>query len=161
MKRSRIWTMGLAALLVGIASAAWGNLDSPAGVGFSFPVKGTKMDGFTTLVFRGYDNLDLTASSFETVAQLRYKKELHVMRAEYDCAVSDPCGLCSGGRLDVTQAVSIALCMNDLIEPEVIADFQLTATSVDLQSVNEFVSEVDPADPTSRAVGAEIVVVFE
>lgn len=161
MKRSRIWTMALAATALGIASAAWGNLDSPAGVGFSFPVKGTKMEGFTTLVFRGYDNLDLTASSFETVAQLRYKKELHVMRAEYDCAVADPCALCSAGRLDVTQAVSIALCMNDLIEPEVIADFQLTATSVDLQSVNEFVSEVDPADPTSRAVGAEIVVVFE
>ena len=84
------------------------------------------------------------------------------MSVEYDCAVDDPCGICTatGDRIDVTEGVDIALCLTDEIEPEVIADFQLGDVSVQLQSANEFVSEVDPNDPNHRVVAATVVVVI-
>ena len=163
MTRSRIWivTRALAGLV--LASAAWGTLDSPAGVGFDFPVKGTKLEGFATLSFIGYDGIDVTATGFEGVAQLQLKKELHVMNVVYDCNAADPCNICNNpdDLIDVTAGVAIALCLTDQLEDEVIAEFGLPAdANVQLQSASEFVSEVDFNDPNHRVVAAQVVAVF-
>lgn len=163
MTRSKIWIVSMAVGMVILASAAWGTLDSPAGVGFDFPVKGTRLEGFTTLSFIGYNGLSVTASGFEGVAQLQLKKELHVLSTVYDCDTADPCEICNatGSRIDVTAGVDIALCLTDQLEEEVIADFGLPEdANVQLQSASEFVSEVDFNDPNHRVVAAQVVAVF-
>ena len=114
--------------------------------------------GFATVVLRDYDNNDLTAGSFEAVAQLQRKKELHMFHAEYSCEGGDPCGVCIEDRVDATNGVGIALCLTELIQPEVLSDFALGALDVRLKSATNFVSEVDPNDATLRVVGANIEV---
>ena len=159
MRRNRIWVAAVvSALLVG--SGALASFDSPAGVGFDFPENksGDLYSGFVTVALRDYNGTDLTAGSFEAVAQLQRKKVLHAFHAEYTCDGGDPCGICLGNRVDATAGVDIALCLTELIQPEVLSDFGLGALDVRLKSASEFVSEVDPADSTLRVVAANIEV---
>jgi hypothetical protein len=159
MRRNRIFVAAvIAALLVGTGALA--AFDSPAGVGFSFPENkaGDLYSGFVTVALHDYDDTDLTAGSFEAVAQLQRKKGLHAFHAEYSCGGGDPCAICTAGRVDATAAVDIALCLTELIQPEVLADFGLGALDVRLKSASEFVSEVDPSDSTVRVVATKIEV---
>lgn len=161
MKRNKLWVFGVAALLLGVASAAWGSFDSPDGeppfgIDFESGRSGTGYEGTVALIFNAYNDLDLTAGGFEAVARLRKGGELHVFYERYDCAASDPCTICLAGRLDVTQAAPIQLCLQDLIEPEVVSDFGLGAADVRLKNMSSFVSEIDPDDSSVRAVAADI-----
>ena len=165
MRRNRIWVAAVvSALLVG--SGALASFDSPAGVGFDFPENktGDLYSGFVTVALRDYDGFDLSAGSFEAVAQLQRKKVLHAFHAEFSCGGAVPAG-CEGvckddgsDRVDATAGVAIALCLTELIQPEVLSDFGLGDLDVRLKSASEFVSEVDPADSTLRVVAANIEV---
>ena len=164
MTRNKLWNVGAAALLIAIAGAAWANLDSPAGVGFTFPPsKGDKYNGFATIVFDDYTNFDLTAGSFEAAAQLQRRGELHAFHLVYACDVADPCNICDDttGRIDITQAVDIALCLTDQIKSEMISVFGLGAVQVKLQEVSNFVSEVDPDDSSIRVATAGIQITVQ
>ena len=164
MTRNKLWNVGAAALLIAIAGAAWANLDSPAGVGFTFPPsKGDKYNGFATIVFDDYTNFDLTAGSFEAAAQLQRKGEFHAFHLVYACDVADPCNICDDttGRIDITQAVDIALCLTKQIKPEMITDFKLGAVQVKLQEVSNFWSEEDPGDSSIRVATANIQITVE
>jgi hypothetical protein len=161
MKRNRLWIFGLSALLVGVASTAWGAFDSPDGeppfgIDFEDGRSGQQFEGVVTMIFRAYNDLDLSAAGFDAVARLRKGGELHAFYARYDCATLDPCALCTGGRLDVTQIPAIQLCLQDEIEPEVVSDFGLAGADVRLKNMSSFVSEIDPDDVSVRAVAADI-----
>jgi hypothetical protein len=162
MRRNRIWVAAATVVLL-IGTGAWAAFDSPAGVGFDFPENksGDLYSGFVTVALHDYDNGDLTAGSFEAVAQLQRKKELHAFHAEFSCddAVPACAEVCTeDDRVDATAGVAIALCLTELIQPEVLADFELGALDVRLKSASEFVSEVDPSDATVRVVAATIEV---
>ncbi len=161
MKHSKIWIAGVAALLVGVASTAWGSFDSPDGdppfgIDFADGRSGQGYEGIVTMIFNDYNDLDLSASGFDAVARLRKGGELHVFHESYDCASLDPCAICSAGRLDVTQVAPIQLCLQDQIEAEVISDFGLGAVQVRLKNMSSFVSEIDPDDASVRVVAADI-----
>ena len=167
MQRNRIWmAAGVVALLVG--TGAWASFDSPAGVGFDFPENksGDLYTGFVTVVLHDYDTGELNAGSFEAVAQLQRKKVLHAFYAEFTCdgAIPDGCAeVCTDDdRVDATAGVAIALCLTELIQPEVLEDFALdTELDVRLKSASEFVTEGDPSDSTVRVVAAEIEVTVD
>jgi hypothetical protein len=158
--RRKLFLAGIATLLVGLASAAWGAFDSPEGeppFGIDFAGNpGPGYEGILTMIFDGYDDLDLTAAGFSAVARLRKGGELHVFFERYACATADPCGLCTGARLDVTQTAPIQLCLQDLIAAEVVSDFGLGAVDVNLKNMSNFVSEIDPDDGSVRVVAADI-----
>jgi hypothetical protein len=163
MRRNRSWVAAATMVLL-IGTGAWAAFDSPAGVGFDFPENksGDAYSGFVTVALHDYNGGDLTAGSFEAVAQLRRKKELHAFHAEFSCddAVPACAEVCTeDDRVDATASVAIALCLTELIQPEVLDDFGLDAAlDVRLHSASEFVSEVDPSDATVRVVAATIEV---
>jgi hypothetical protein len=162
MMRRKLFVAGIATLLVGLASAAWGAFDSPEGeppFGIDFSGNpGPGYEGIVTMIFDGYDDLDLTAAGFSAVARLRKGAELHVFYERYACATADPCGLCDlpGPRLSVTDSGPIALCLEGQIEAEVVSDFGLGAVDIRLRNMSGFVSEIDPDDASVRAVAADI-----
>jgi hypothetical protein len=62
--------------------------------------------------------------------------------------------------MDIGNAISIQLCLQDAIEPEVMSDFGLTGVDIRLKDVGAFVSETDPPGGVSgrRIVAADIEV---
>jgi len=144
------------------AGSAWGLADSPSGeppfgLDFADGTSGQQYQGSVAMVFFGFDGT--TAPGFEAVTRLRKGKESHVFYTQYVCPVADPCGICTNaGRIDVSNAVNIQLCLQDSIEAEVIDDFLLGAVDVRLKNVGTFVSELHPTDPTLLVVGADLEV---
>jgi len=108
------------------------------------------------MVFFDFDGS--TAPGFQAVTRLRKGNESHVFLTQYLCSAADPCGICSAGRIDVSNAVNIQLCLQDSIELEVIADFLLADVDVRLKDVVAFVSELHPTDPELLVVGADLEV---
>ena len=163
MKRNKMW-MAVAVVTLLIGTGAWASFDSPAGVGFDFPENktGDLYTGFVTVTLHDYTDGDLSAGSFEAVAQLQRKKVIHAFHAEFSCDSSFPAcveACTEGGRVDATAGVAIALCLTELIQPEMLDDFELDAAlDVRLKSASEFVSEIDPSDSTVRVVAATIEV---
>jgi hypothetical protein len=161
MQHKKTWILGAAAALLFAAGAALAaGFDSPDGeppFGLAFPEgrSGQQFDGIATIVFRGMVNTD--AQSFDSVVRLRKGGEFHVFYSEYDCT-PDTCGICAGGVIDTTQVASIQLCIESLIESEVISDFALDVAEVRLKDVTDFKAEPHPADPTVLPVGADVVV---
>jgi hypothetical protein len=159
MRHKTIWMAALL-LAAGLATAAWASFDSPDGeppfgVLFESGRSGQGYEGVVTMIFSDFET-DLTAESFEAVARLRKGGELHVFYEKYDCLTTDPCGICTGGRLDLTNIQGIQLCLQDQIEAEVISDFELGAVDVRLKDMTDFSSESDPGDPSIRVVAADI-----
>jgi len=165
MQRQRIVWMAALVLGMSAASGAWGSFDSPQGeppfgVQFADGRSGQSYEGVVTTIFEGYNDLTLSAAGFKAVARLRKGGELHVFYEAYSCAAADPCAICTapGTRIDVTEIGPIQLCLQDRIAAEVIADYGLGAVDVRLKDMSDFVSEIDPSDPSVRAVAADVVV---
>lgn len=165
----KLWAAGIAALLVGLASAAWAAFDSPDGdppFGIDFSGNpGPGYEGVVTMIFPDYSIPELSASGFAAVVRLRKGGVLHVFHERYDCETADSCALCIDPdgvgnplppRLDVGQINDIQLCVQDLIEPDVVTAFGLGSASVQIKNMSSFVSEVDPSDSSVRVVAADI-----
>ena len=160
-KWTRMWLLGVtAAALLAAGAAIAAGFDSPDGeppFGLSFPDgrSGQAFDGIATIVFRGLVNTD--AQTFESVVRLRKGGEFHVFYADYDCT-PDPCGICTSSGIDTTQVANVQLCIESLIESEVLSDFALDAADVRLKDVSDFKAEPHPADGSILVVGADVVV---
>jgi hypothetical protein len=153
-----LWAM-TAALLAGGAALAAG-FDSPDGeppYGLDFPDgrSGQQLAGFATILFRGMSGTN--AQTFDSVVRLRKGGELHVFYAGYSCS-PDSCGICTADGIDTTQVANIQLCIESLIQNEVLADFALSASDVRLKDVSDFKAEPNPADPSILVVGSDIEV---
>lgn len=159
------WTL---AVLLGVASTAWALADSPSGEPpFGVVLEGAsgqQYEGVVTLVFRDFSALDLKSPRFDSVARLRKGNAYNVFYAEYDCAAQaspDPCGICDGDDLiDVSQTTAIQLCVQDLIEPGVLAKFGLTSGDLRLKNIGGFASDPDPFGgvPTRLVAAADVTV---
>lgn len=159
MQYGKNWILGAmtAALLAGGAALA-GGFDSPDGeppYGLDFPDgrSGQQLAGFATILFRGMSGTN--AQTFDSVVQLRKGGELHVFYAGYSCS-NDSCALCSVDGIDTTQVANIQLCIEGLIEDEVLTDFALSATDVRLKDVSGFKAE--PSDGGILVVGSNVEV---
>jgi hypothetical protein len=168
MRSKKLGVVAGAAVLLGAASAAWGAFDSPnADLFDKVPgVTGDKYTGVVALLFRDYTNVDLTAGGFEAVARLTRGKESHVFRTTYDCEAADPCGICDDAsvpdRIDATQVLPIEACLQNLMEDEIVEDFELPGSAdVQLRRIETLTSEVDPADTSVRVVVSDIQVAIE
>lgn len=161
MQRKKLWILGaMVAMLLAAGAAIAGGFDSPDGeppFGLEFPEgrSGQQFEGIATIVFRGLVNTD--AESFESVVRLRKGGEFHVFYADYDCA-PDSCNICTSSGIDTTQVTNVQLCIESLIEAEVLSDFVLDAGDVRLKDVSDFKAEPHPADGSILVVGADVVV---
>jgi hypothetical protein len=173
MSWKRSWILWAAAVVFA-GGSAWALSDSPSGsppfgLDFADGTSGQQYQGYVTLLFRDFDGT--LSPAFEAVTRLRKGNEIHVFRTDYDCSVSDPCGICTTEpfpdpdpnnpgpfEIDVSNAVNIQLCLQDSIELEVIADFELTNVDVRLKNIGGFTSEVDPADPSVLVIAADVEV---
>lgn len=157
-----------AALLLGVASTAFALADSPSGTPpfgvIADATSGTQLEGIVAIVFRDFSGLDLKAPRFDTVTRLRKGNAYNVFYAEYDCtaeASPDPCGICDANDLiDVGQVAPIQLCIQDLIEADVLGKFGLDGTDVRLKNVSGFSSDPDPSGgvPLRLVAAADVVV---
>ena len=157
-----------AALLLGIASTAFALADSPSGTPpfgvIADSTSGTQLEGIVTIVFRDFSGITLSAPRFETVTRLRKGGAYNVFYAEYDCTeelAPDPCAICDANDLiDIGQVTQIQLCIQDLIEDDVVAKFGFTTGEVRLKSVNGFSSDPDPSGgaPTRFVAAADVTV---
>lgn len=163
----RLW---IVALLLVVASSALGTSDSPSGeppfgLDFADGRSGQQYEGLVTLVFRDYTRglpNPLTSPRFDAVVRLRKGNDFQVFYAEYDCAdheTPDPCQICGDADLDRIfvegQQTAIQLCLEGLIEEDVIAKFALGAdVSVRLKDIGGFASDEDPLVDPVRAISA-------
>jgi hypothetical protein len=149
------WT---AAVLLGVAGAAFAGGDSPAGeppfgLDFADGRSGQQYEGVITMVFREYDASLLNAPRFDAVVRLRKGNGYEVFYTEYACSAEvspyAPCNtICDDNDLiNVGQVTDIQLCVQDLIEPDVITKFGLGAVDVRLKDIGGFASAPDP-DPS-------------
>lgn len=164
-KWTRMWLFGLtAAGLLAAGAAIAASFDSPDGeppFGLEFPDgrSGQAFDGVATIVFRGMVNTN--AASLESVVRFRKGGELHVFYTDYDCDPLPPApcpSICSSSGIDVTNVAGVQLCIESLIEPEVVADFGLGTADVRLKDVSDFKDEPHPADGSILVVASDVVV---
>jgi hypothetical protein len=163
MQRKKTWILGAVVTVLFAAGAAIAaGFDSPDGeppFGLEFPEgrSGQQFEGIATIVFRGM--VETNAQRFESVVRLRKGGEFHVFYSDYDCS-PDSCVICTGGTIDTTQVADIQLCIESLIQSEVIDDFVLDVVDVRLKDVTDFKAEPhpDPANPGILVVGADVVV---
>jgi hypothetical protein len=169
MKRRTSGRVWMVALLLVVVSSAFGAADSPSGdppfgLEFADGRSGQQYEGLVTLVFRDYTrngDYPLTAARFDAVARLRKGNAYEVFYVEYDCAdygTPDPCQICGAAvpdRIYVEgQQTAVQLCLQDLIEPDVIAKFGLADVDVRLKDIGGFASDEDPVDAPVRAISA-------
>lgn len=173
MQRRKTWILGaMVSVLFAAAAAIAGGFDSPDGeppYGLEFPDgrSGQQFEGIATIVFRGLDGTT-SAQSFDSVVRLRKGGEYHVFYAEYACGAgceqTDPC---EGGVIKIEKVREIQLCIESLIQEDVIAPapygFGLgSEADVRLKDVSDFKAEPRDAagetPPVVLVVGADVVV---
>ena len=158
MRRSFGMWLSAAWLAAGVASAATFDRGLvPKETPSSGTTAGQQFSGDTSVVFGSYDPGTGTATGYDAVVRLRKGNETHVFYTSYSCA-ADPCGLCLGGQMEVdTNQVAIQMCIEDAVEPEVIADFKLNPSlAVRLKEVSDPAAKFYP--PSLLVFGAQVEV---
>ena len=145
MRQKTLW---VAAIML-VASAAIGlGLDSPDGepphgLDFADGRSGTQLVGLGTVLFQGVTT-DAKAQRYDAVVRLRKGGSEGVYEAGYSCSGTDTCGICTGGLIDMTLLAGIQHCIENQIQPDVLADFAPAAVDLRLRDLTTLVNEPFP-----------------